>query len=75
MYSYGDDDPSSGLKTIDGALYEAAVVDGANAWQKFRSITIPLLKPVLKVAVSMRLMDVMRIYDTIIATTKGDLEK
>ena len=62
---------SSGLKTIDGALYEAAVVDGANAWQKFRSITIPLLKPVLKVAVSMRLMDVMRIYDTIIATTKG----
>ena len=56
---------------IDVSYYEAAVVDGASAWQKFRSITIPLLKPVLKVAVSMRLMDVMRIYDTIIATTKG----
>lgn len=62
---------ASGLKTIDASLYEAAVVDGANSWQKFSSITMPMLKPVLKVAVSMRLMDVMRIYDTIIATTKG----
>ena len=35
----------SGLKAIDGALYESAEIDGANAWQKFRYITIPLLKP------------------------------
>lgn len=35
----------SGLKGIDGALYESADIDGATAWQKFRYITIPLLKP------------------------------
>lgn len=35
----------SGLKSIDGALYESAEIDGASAWQKFRYITIPLLKP------------------------------
>lgn len=35
----------SGLKAIDTALYESADIDGASAWQKFRYITIPLLKP------------------------------
>ncbi len=35
----------SGLKSIDSALYEAADIDGASAWQKFRYVTIPLLKP------------------------------
>ena len=35
----------SGLKAIDGALYESADIDGASAWQKFRYITIPLIKP------------------------------
>lgn len=35
----------SGLKGIDGALYESADIDGANSWQKFRYVTLPLLKP------------------------------
>lgn len=35
----------SGLKAIDGSLYEACDIDGASAWQRFRYITIPLLKP------------------------------
>lgn len=35
----------SGLKAIDTALYEAADIDGCNSWQKFRYVTIPLLKP------------------------------
>lgn len=35
----------SGLKGIDTALYESAEIDGCNAWQKFRYITIPLVKP------------------------------
>lgn len=35
----------SGLKSIDTALYESANIDGATSWQKFRYITIPLLKP------------------------------
>lgn len=62
---------TAGMKTIDETLYEAAHVDGATWWQSFRRITIPCLKPSLKIAVSMRLMDVLRIYDTIYATTKG----
>ena len=35
----------SGLKSIDGSLYESADIDGANAVQKFRFVTLPLLKP------------------------------
>ena len=35
----------SGLKGIDASLYEAADIDGANSWQKFWYVTIPLLKP------------------------------
>ena len=36
----------AGLQSIPGELYEAATVDGANAWQKFKKITVPSLKPV-----------------------------
>ena len=35
------------LQSIPGDLYEAASLDGASAWQRFRSITLPLLKPAL----------------------------
>ena len=35
----------SGLKSIDTTLYESASIDGASAWNKFRYITIPLLRP------------------------------
>ena len=35
----------SGLKSIDSSLYEAADIDGATGWQKFRFVTLPLLKP------------------------------
>ena len=37
----------AGLQTIPGDLYEAAEVDGANGWQRFRSITLPLMRPTL----------------------------
>ena len=35
----------SGLKSIDNSLYEAADIDGATGWQKFKYVTLPLLKP------------------------------
>jgi len=35
----------SGLKAIDGSLYESADIDGASAWQKFRYVTLPLIRP------------------------------
>lgn len=37
----------SGLKNIDPALYESADIDGASGWQKFRYVTVPLLKPTI----------------------------
>jgi multiple sugar transport system permease protein len=37
----------AGLQTISPELYEAAAIDGAGAWQRFRSITLPLLRPLL----------------------------
>ncbi len=40
-----------GLQSIDKEMYEAADIDGANGWQKFRNITLPLLKPVLAPAI------------------------
>ncbi|HET6356422.1 sugar ABC transporter permease [Streptomyces sp.] len=53
----------AGLQLIPNELHEAARVDGAGAWRRFRSVTLPLLTPALMVAVLFRLLDVLRIYD------------
>ena len=53
----------AGLQMIPQDVYEAARVDGASAWQRFKSITLPLVKPALMVAVLFRTLDVLRIYD------------
>jgi ABC-type sugar transport system permease subunit len=45
---------SAGLKMIPGEVYEAAALDGANAWQRFRDITWPLLLPLLAPALIIR---------------------
>jgi multiple sugar transport system permease protein len=52
---------SSGLKAIDYSFYEAAEIDGASIWQKFKYLTLPFLKPVILVAVAIRTMDVLMI--------------
>ncbi|MBK8460211.1 MAG: sugar ABC transporter permease [Micropruina sp.] len=53
----------AGLQTIPGEVYEAAKVDGANAWQQFTRITLPMVKPALVVAVLFRTLDTMRMFD------------
>jgi multiple sugar transport system permease protein len=53
----------AGLQVIPAELYESARVDGASAWQRFRQITLPLVKPALLVAVLFRVLDVLRMYD------------
>lgn len=53
----------AGLQTIDRQVYEAATVDGANRWQTFWRITLPLVRPVLVVAVLFRMLDAMRMFD------------
>ena len=53
----------AGLQMIPGDVYEAARVDGASKWQIFRTITLPLLRPALMVAVLFRSLDALRMYD------------
>ncbi|HEY0183612.1 MAG TPA: sugar ABC transporter permease [Rhodopila sp.] len=53
----------AGLQTIPGEVYEAARVDGAGAWRRLISITLPLVRPALVVAVLFRLLDALRMFD------------
>lgn len=59
------------LGTIPAELYEAARVDGANAWLRFRHITVPLLMPVFIIVSILTILGTMQIFDLIIATTQG----
>ena len=52
----------SGLRSIPGAYYQAAAIDGASKWDVFRFIELPKLKKVLIIAVLLRLMDSLMIY-------------
>lgn len=52
----------AGLESIPTELYEAARVDGANAWRRFRHITLPLLRPAITSAVVIRGIDAFRIF-------------
>ncbi len=53
----------AGLQVIGSETYEAARIDGANVWQQFLHITLPLVKPALLVAVLFRLLDNLRMFD------------
>lgn len=53
----------AGLQVISADVYEAARIDGANAWQQFWHMTLPLVKPALLVAVLFRILDVLRMFD------------
>ena len=60
-----------GLMTIPQDPYESALIDGANKWQIFTRITLPLASSSILIAVLMRLIDVVKTYDIIYATTQG----
>ena len=62
----------SGLQSIDGSLYEAATVDGANYWQKLFQITLPLVKPSLTVATVLNIIYVFNSFPIVWTITKGD---
>ncbi len=61
----------AGLQNIDASLYEAAAVDGADAWWQLRRITLPLLKPALLVVLIFRTLDAFRVFDLIYVLTGG----
>lgn len=61
----------AGLQSTPEELYEAAVLDGANRWQKFRYITMPFLLPVLSVVIILQVKSGLTVYDIIVALTNG----
>ncbi|MED1201852.1 carbohydrate ABC transporter permease [Heyndrickxia acidicola] len=61
----------AGLQTIPESLYEAASIDGAGKWKQFTSITLPLLKTSLLVALLFRTLDAFRVFDLIYVLTGG----
>ncbi len=61
----------AGLQTIPDELYETAKIDGANAWQQFRRITLPLIKPAILIALLFRTMDAFRVFDLVFVMTQG----
>ena len=61
----------AGLQNIPAELYEAATVDGANAWQKFRKITLPMLTPTTFFVSIMTTIACFKVFDTVILMTEG----
>jgi multiple sugar transport system permease protein len=61
----------AGLQVIPEELYRAARIDGANSFQSFRYVTLPLLKPVILLVLLFRTMDAARIFDLIFVLTGG----
>ena len=61
----------AGLQGISDDLYEAASIDGATAWQKFRHVTVPLIRPALLLALLFRTIDSLRVFDLVFVTTQG----
>jgi multiple sugar transport system permease protein len=61
----------AGLTALPRDPIEAAAVDGATPWQTFWTVTLPLLMPVLLVAILIRLIAAMKTYDLININTRG----
>ena len=60
-----------GLRAIPASLYEAAELDGANAWQRFRHVTWPLLRPVTGIVLMLGLVYTIKVFDVIMVVTGG----
>ena len=61
----------AGLKAIDPGVHEAATIDGASAWQRFRTITLPLLRPAFAVSIVLSTVSGLLLFDAVVATTDG----
>ena len=59
------------LQDIPGDLYDAVEVDGASRWQRFWYVTLPMLKPVLTMVLTLQLISTMRIFSQVYVMTNG----
>lgn len=61
----------AGLVAISPEIHEAAAIDGAGRWQSFWHVTLPLIRPLMLIAVLIRALDVFKIFDTVFSLTFG----
>ena len=61
----------AGLQTISPSLYEAALLDGASAWQRFRFITFPMLLPILAIVMTFSIIFTFTDFQLVYAITRG----
>jgi multiple sugar transport system permease protein len=61
----------AGLQTISPSLYEAAMLDGASSWQRFRFVTVPMLMPVLAVVLTFSVLFTFSDFQLVYAITRG----
>jgi multiple sugar transport system permease protein len=61
----------AGLASLPAEPFEAAAIDGASAWRQFWDLTIPFLKPVIAIALLLRVMDALRLFDLVFILTGG----
>lgn len=62
---------AAGIRSLPTEPFEAATIDGATAWQKARYVGLPLLMPVLTVAMLLRTVDLIRFFDSVFIMTQG----
>ena len=61
----------SGLQTVPADIYEAGMIDGANAWQKFWKRTFPMLLPFISINLILSTKNMLMVFDQIMSLTKG----
>ena len=61
----------AGLQTISPSLYEAAMLDGAGPWQRFRYITLPMLTPIIAVVMTFSVLFTFTDFQLVYAITRG----
>jgi multiple sugar transport system permease protein len=61
----------AGLQTISPSLYEAAALDGATSWQRFRHVTVPMLMPILSIVLTFSVLFTFTDFQLIYAITRG----
>jgi multiple sugar transport system permease protein len=59
------------LSNVDGEQLDAASIDGANAWQSFRYVSLPAIWPVMMIALLIRGLDLIRLFDIVWQLTRG----
>jgi raffinose/stachyose/melibiose transport system permease protein len=61
----------AGLATVPPELEEAAALDGAGLWRRFRSVTVPMIQPSIAIATTLTLIQGLRVFDQVMALTGG----